>query len=142
MLAHPSSPFAAALRRPCCESLVTAITVMHGGGRPRRSAQHGWVPVLVCLVGTASRSAPFPSGPARPPARGMAPALCLRGGAPDDAHRTRRRMEGEASSDWASVAGDGSDGRAEEFPRCLSAIHERATHQCVHMNVLNVRARI
>jgi hypothetical protein len=77
-----------------------------------QASVHWWGLVLMCLVGTGSPHTSPQSLPARPSTR-PAPAICLRGGAPADEYRKRRRVDG-LDSDGDSFSRDGADGRLED----------------------------
>jgi hypothetical protein len=92
--------------------------------RSMQASVHWWGLVLMCLVGTGSPHTSPQSLPARPSTR-PAPAICLRGGAPADEYRKRRRVDG-LDSDGDSFSRDGADGRLEDPRRYPSHTHSLA----------------
>ena len=84
---------------------------------------------LMCLLGTVSPHTSPQSLPAQPSTR-PAPAICLRGGAPADEYRKRRRLDG-LDSDGDSFSREGAHGRLEDPLRYLTHTHTH-THTYTH----------
>jgi len=80
--------------------------------RSMQASVHWWGLVLMCIVGTGSPHTSPQSLSVQPSTR-PAPAICLRGGAPADEYRKRRRVDG-LDSDGDSFSRDGADGRLED----------------------------